>query len=94
MILQPRNDRVLVERLDEDRTTAGGLIIPDNAKEKPLKGTVIAVGPGKRVDGEINPIDVNPGDTVLFNKYSGAEITHEHKQCLILREDDILAVYK
>lgn len=93
MNLRPLNDRVVVKRLEEEKKTAGGIIIPDNAAEKPLKAEVIAVGPGKRTDdGKINPPDVKKGDTVLIGKYSGTEVKVDGQDLVVLREDDILAV--
>jgi len=93
MNIRPLHDRVVVKRLEEEETTAGGLIIPDTAKEKPQKGTVLAVGPGKKNDeGTVVPTDVKKGDNVLFGKYSGNEITVEGEECMIMREDEILAV--
>lgn len=93
MKLKPLNDRVLVKRLETEERTAGGLYIPDTAKEKPSKGQVIAVGPGK-VDeaGKRIPMAVNPGDQVLFNKYAGTEVKLDDIDHLVMREDDILAI--
>ncbi|HSW13619.1 MAG TPA: co-chaperone GroES [Solimonas sp.] len=93
MNLRPLNDRVVVKRLEEEKKTAGGIIIPDNAAEKPLKAEVIAVGPGKRSDdGKIHAPDVKKGDTVLIGKYSGTEVKVDGQDLVVLREDDILAV--
>ena len=93
MKIRPLQDRVLVERIDEEETTAGGIIIPDTAKEKPQEGRVIAVGKGKnRDDGSITPLDVSKGDRVLFGKYGGTDVTLEGTEYVILREDDILAI--
>jgi chaperonin GroES len=89
--IKPLGDRVIIEALDAE-SKKGGIIIPDTAKEKPQKGKVIAVGPGKIEKGERIPLDVKKGDLVLFGKYSGTEITFEDKEYLILRADDILAV--
>ena len=84
---------MLVKRLDEKETTESGIIIPDNAKEKPQKGEIIAVGKGKIAeDGTVRPLDVKAGDVVLFGKYSGTEIKVENEERLIMREDDVLAV--
>ena len=92
-MLKPLHDRILVERLDEETTTKGGIIIPDTAKEKPQKAKVIAVGPGKRAkDGSLIALTVQEGDTVLFGKYSGTEVKMGGRDYLIMREDDILAV--
>lgn len=93
MNLKPLNDRVLVKRLEGDERTAGGLYIPDTAKEKPSKGEVIAVGPGKTADdGKRVAMAVKAGDQVLFNKYAGTEIKLEGVEHLVMREDDILAI--
>ena len=93
MKFRPMNDRVLVERLEEEEKTKGGIIIPDSAKEKPLEGKIIAVGSGKRLDdGRLQALDVKANDRILFGKYSGTEIKLEGKDYLILREEDILAV--
>ena len=89
--LTPLHDRVIVKRIEEKETVKGGIIIPDSAKEKPQEGEVIAVGSGKREKGEVIPLDVKPGDRVLFGKYSGTEIKIEDQELLILREDEILA---
>jgi chaperonin GroES len=92
--IKPLEDRVLVTLDENEQTTASGLVIPDTAKEKPQQGTVVAVGPGKRSDqsGEIIPMDVNAGDTVLFSKYGGTEVKVEGQEYLILSARDILAV--
>ena len=91
--LRPRHDRIIVERLSEDEKTAGGIIIPDSAKEKPQKGKVIAVGKRKVADdGSVRPLDVKAGDVVLFGKYAGTEIKIESEDRLIMREDDVLAI--
>lgn len=93
MNIRPLHDRVLVKRLDAEEKTAGGLIIPDSAKEKPIQGQVIAVGAGKRdKDGTIHALDVKAGDRILFSKYSGTEVKIDGDERLIMREDDILAV--
>jgi len=93
MNVRPLNDRVLVLRIDEEETTAGGIIIPDTAKEKPQQGKVIAVGPGKvNEEGKRVPLDVKRNDRVLFSKYGGTDIKLDGVQHLILREDDILGV--
>ena len=89
--LTPLHDRVIVKRIEEKESVKGGIIIPDSAKEKPQEGEVIAVGSGKREKGETIPLDVKPGDRVLFGKYSGTEIKIEDEELLILREDEILA---
>ena len=93
MSLKPLNDRVLVKRLESEERTAGGLYIPDTAKEKPSKGEVIAVGPGKHAeDGKLIPMTVKAGDLVLFNKYAGTEVKLDGVEHLVMREDDILAI--
>ncbi len=93
MKLKPLNDRVLVKRLESEEKTAGGLYIPDTAKEKPSKGEVVAVGPGKTVDdGKLVAMTVKAGDQVLFNKYAGTEIKLDGVEHLVMREDDILAI--
>ena len=93
MKIRPLNDRILVKRLEEEAKTAGGIIIPDSAKEKPAEGEVIACGPGKLNDhGERVAMDVKPGDRVLFSKYGGTDVKIEGQDYLIMREDDILGV--
>jgi chaperonin GroES len=89
--LTPLHDRVIVKRIEEKEMVKGGIIIPDTAKEKPMEGEIIAAGPGKREKGELIPLDVKPGDRVLFGKYSGTEIKIEDEELLILREEEILA---
>ncbi len=93
MRAKPLNDRVLVTRSEEEETTKRGIIIPDTAKEKPMEGVVVAVGPGKmRDDGKRSPLDMKAGDRILFGKYSGTEIKLDDKDYIILREEEILAV--
>jgi chaperonin GroES len=93
MKLRPLQDRILVKRIEEESKTAGGIFIPDTAKEKPQKGEIVAVGKGKKTEeGKIIPLDVKVGDKVLFGKYSGTEIKVEGQEYLIMREDDILGV--
>lgn len=93
MKIRPLHDRILVKRLEEETKTAGGLYIPDTAKEKPIRGEVIAVGAGKRdKEGKPMPVEVKAGDRVLFSKYSGTEVKLDGEEHLIMREDDILAV--
>lgn len=93
MELRPLHDRILVKRTEEETKTKGGIIIPDNAKEKPIQGVVVATGNGKTTDeGKTIPLTVKKGDKVLFGKYSGTEIKHEGEEYLIMREDDILAI--
>ncbi len=93
MKIRPLQDRILLRRIEEDETTAGGIIIPDTAKEKPQEGKVVAVGKGKILEnGKIQKHDVQKGDRILFAKYGGTEITLEGEERLILREDDVLAI--
>jgi chaperonin GroES len=93
MQFRPLHDRVVVRRIDADEKTAGGIIIPDTAKEKPSQGEVIAVGPGGRDEsGKLVPIDVKIGDTVLFGKWSGTDVKLDGKELLIMKESDILGV--
>jgi chaperonin GroES len=87
----PLHDRVLIRRIEEKETVKGGIIIPDTAKEKPQEGEVIAVGAGKMEKGQRIPLDVKPGDRVLFGKYSGTDIKIQDEEYLILREEEILA---
>lgn len=95
MKLQPLHDRIVVEAAPKEEKTAGGIILPDTAQEKPQKGKVLAVGPGKRLDsGQIAALDVKVGETVLYGKYGGTEVTVDGKDYIILRADDILAVLK
>jgi chaperonin GroES len=89
--ITPLHDRVLVRRLEEKESVKGGIIIPDTAKEKPQEGEVIAVGSGRREKGEVIPLDVKPGDRILFGKYSGSDIKIDDEEYLILKEDEILA---
>jgi len=91
--LRPLHDRIIVERMTEDEKSAGGIIIPDSAKEKPQRGKVLAVGKGKIAEDEsIRPLDLKAGDVVLFGKYAGTEVKIENQDRLIMREDDVLAV--
>jgi len=93
MNFRPLHDRVLVRRIDEDEKTAGGIIIPDTAKEKPQEGEIIAAGSGVRSDdGKVTPLDVKVGDKVLFGKYSGTEVRIDGEDMLIMREADILGI--
>lgn len=93
MKIRPLQDRVIVKRMEEERTSSGGIVIPDTAAEKPIKGEVIAVGPGKTQDnGEKLPVDLKVGDKVLFGKYSGTEVKIDDEEYLVMREDDILGV--
>jgi chaperonin GroES len=93
MKIRPLQDRIIVQRVEEEQKTAGGIIIPDTAKEKPQIGKVIAAGKGKKTeDGKILPMDVKKGDKVLFSKYSGSEVKMDGEEYLIMREDDILGI--
>ena len=93
MKVRPLHDRVLIKRVEEQETVRGGIIIPDTAKEKPQEGEVVAAGTGKRLEnGTIIPLEVKPGDRVLFGKYSGTEIKLDGEELLILREDEILGI--
>ena len=93
MNLKPLQDRILVQRVEEEKTTKGGIIIPDTAKEKPAEGKVVAVGNGKLGDdGKRMPIEVKEGDRILFGKYAGTEVKIEGEEYLIMREDDVLGV--
>ena len=93
MNIRPLQDRVIVKRIEEEEKTAGGIIIPDTAKEKPQEGEVVAVGKGKAdEDGKVTPLDVKVNDRVLFGKYAGTEITLDGEEHIIMREDDILGI--
>jgi len=93
MKIRPLHDRVVVQRIEEDATSAGGIIIPDTAAEKPMTGKVLAIGNGKVQDnGELRALDVKVGDKVLFGKYSGTEVKVEGEDILVMREDDIMGV--
>lgn len=93
MALQPLHDRIVVEAAAKEEKTASGIILPDSAQEKPLKGTVIAAGPGKRLDsGQLAPIGVSVGEVVLYGKYAGTEVNVDGSDYIILRADDVLAV--
>jgi chaperonin GroES len=95
MKIRPLHDRVLVKRWEEDKTSPGGIVIPDSATEKPIKGEVVGVGNGKILDsGEIRALDLKVGDKVLFGKYSGTEVKVEGEEYLVMREDDIMAVFE
>jgi chaperonin GroES len=92
MVIRPLDDRVVIERMEAEERTPGGIVLPDTAKEKPQKGKVVAVGEGKLLEsGKRSPLSVKKGDSVLFGKYSGTEITVDGKEYLILREADLLA---
>ncbi len=93
MKIRPLHDRVVVRRMEEERTSAGGIVIPDSATEKPIQGEVLAVGKGKILDtGGVRPLDVKIGDRVLFGKYSGTEVKIEGEDLLVMREEDIMGV--
>ena len=94
MNIRPLHDRVVIKRMEEERLSAGGIVIPDTATEKPIKGEVAAVGEGKPLDnGQIRALKVKAGDKVLFGKYSGTEVKVDGKDYLVVREDDIFAVF-
>ena len=92
MAIKPLGDRVLLAPMEQTEEKVGSIYIPDTAKEKPQEGIVEAVGPGRREDGKLIPLDVKKGDRVLYSKYSGTEIKQKGKECLIVRESDILAI--
>ena len=93
MKIRPLHDRVVIKRMEEERTTAGGIVIPDSATEKPIRGEVISVGNGKvNESGDVRPLDVKAGDQVLFGKYSGTEIKIDGEDLLVMREDDIMGI--
>ena len=93
MKIRPLHDRVIVKRVEEEQVSRGGIIIPDTAKEKPIKGKVIAVGPGRRLDnGDVRALSVKEGDVVLFSKYGGTDVKIDGEDHLIMREDDILGI--
>jgi chaperonin GroES len=95
MKIRPLQDRILIKRVDEEETTSGGIIIPDSAKEKPQEGQVVAVGPGKTLDsGEIAEPGVKAGDRILFSKYAGTDVNVDNEEHIIIREDDVLAIYE
>ena len=93
MKIRPLHDRVVVKRMEEETTSAGGIVIPDSATEKPMRGEIVSVGNGKISDnGDVRPLDVKAGDQVLFGKYSGTEIKIDGEDLLVMREDDIMGV--
>ncbi len=93
MNIRPLHDRIIVRRMEEERMSAGGIVIPDSATEKPIKGEVIAVGNGKLLDnGELRALDLKKGDKVLFGKYSGTEVKVDGDELLVMKEDDVMAV--
>ena len=93
MNIRPLHDRVIIKRMEEERTSPGGIVIPDSAAEKPIKGEVVAVGQGKVLEsGEIRALELKAGDRVLFGKYSGTEVKVEGEELLVMREEDVMAV--
>ena len=93
MKIRPLHDRVVIRRTEEERTSPGGIVIPDAAAEKPIKGEVLAVGNGKLLEnGDVRPLDLKVGDQVLFGKYSGTEVKVDGEELVVMREDDIMAV--
>jgi chaperonin GroES len=93
MKIRPLHDRVIVKRLEEERVSAGGIVIPDTAAEKPVQGKVVAVGKGKILeDGNVRPLDVKIGDKILFGKYSGTEVKVDGEELVVMREEDVMAV--
>jgi chaperonin GroES len=95
MKIRPLHDRVIVKRLEEDRTSPGGILIPDTAAEKPVQGKIVAVGKGRILDnGQVRACDLKVGDQILFGKYSGAEVKLEGEELVVMREEDIMAVFE
>jgi chaperonin GroES len=93
MKIRPLHDRVILKRMEEETTSAGGIVIPDSAAEKPVRGEIVAAGTGKRLEnGDLLPLDVKVGDKVLFGKYSGTEVKVEGEDLLVMREEDIMGV--
>jgi chaperonin GroES len=93
MKIRPLHDRVIVKRLEEERVSAGGIVIPDSAAEKPVQGKVVAVGKGKILeDGNVRPLDVKVGDKILFGKYSGTEVKVDGDELVVMREEDVMAI--
>jgi chaperonin GroES len=93
MKIRPLHDRVMVKRLEEERTSPGGIVIPDTAAEKPVQGKIVAVGKGKILeDGTVRPLDVKVGDKILFGKYSGTEVKVDGEELVVMREEDVMAV--
>jgi chaperonin GroES len=93
MSIRPLHDRVIIKRMEEERKTPGGIVIPDSATEKPIRGKVITVGNGKIMEnGNLRPLEVKPGDVVLFGKYSGTEVKVDGEELLVMREEDIMGV--
>jgi len=95
MKIRPLHDRVIVKRLEEERTSPGGIVIPDSAAEKPVQGKIMAVGNGKILeDGKVRPLDVKVGDKILFGKYSGTEVRVDGEDLVVMREEDVMAVFE
>ena len=95
MKIRPLHDRVIVKRLEEERTSPGGIVIPDTAAEKPIQGRIVAVGKGKILeDGQVRPLDVKVGDKILFGKYSGTEVKVEGEDLVVMREEDVMAIFE
>ena len=95
MKIRPLHDRVIVKRLEEERTSPGGIVIPDSAAEKPVQGKVLAVGKGKILeDGTVRPLDVKVGDKILFGKYSGTEVKIDGDELVVMREEDVMAIFE
>ena len=93
MNIRPLHDRVIIRRMEEEKTSPGGIVIPDSATEKPIKGDVVAIGKGKILEnGDVRPLDVKVGDMILFGKYSGTEVSVDGEELLVMREDDITAI--
>ena len=93
MNIRPLHDRVIIRRMEEEKTSPGGIVIPDSATEKPIKGEVVAIGKGKILEnGDVRPLDVKVGDMILFGKYSGTEVSVDNEELLFMREDDITAI--
>ena len=93
MKVRPLHDRVIVKRLEEERTSPGGIVIPDSAAEKPVQGKIVAVGKGKILeDGNVRPLDVKVGDKILFGKYGGTEVRVDGEDLLVMREEDVMAI--
>lgn len=93
MNIRPLHDRVIIRRMEEEKTSPGGIVIPDSATEKPIKGEVVAIGKGKILEnGDVRPLDVKVGDIILFGKYSGTEVSVDGEELLVMREDDITAI--
>ncbi|MGH8199906.1 MAG: co-chaperone GroES [Steroidobacteraceae bacterium] len=93
MKIRPLHDRVIVKRLEEERTSPGGIVIPDTAAEKPIRGKIVAVGNGKILeDGKVRPLDIKVGDKILFGKYSGTEVKVDGEELVVMREEDVMAV--